>query len=167
MNSYNQREINNIFVLTLQKYLPNLLNENDENSILIIALNTLKIKLNDLPKFINLRKDNLDLHHKYSMSEITENQFKTILQKRDNEYLKCKELAKILKMYLSRITDVLYKIVDFLSSKNEIMLDDYNNFSPIEEIKCIIDYTNKCLENVKNVYKCRTYYIDVRDGLFY
>ena len=60
-----------------------------------IGLNLMIIRLDHLPKFVNVITDNSDLRVRYLMEEITEEQFKITMKKRDKENRKHKKLSQI------------------------------------------------------------------------
>jgi hypothetical protein len=95
------------------------------------------------------------------MEEITEEQFKITLQKRDKENRKHKKLSQILNMYVNSLTEIFYRLNYYTQLEvGDPDLYDYINFSPIDEIKGLIEYTNSCFEDIKKVYKCKSYIID-------
>jgi len=158
------REIDNNFLRVLKQYLSIYFNVHAENIIITIGVNLVRMRWSDLPKFINTRNDNSDLRIRYLMKEITEEQFRGILQKRDKENKKRKRVAQILNMYISSATEIFYRLMDYLKQRETLkvgmVLYDYINFSPIEELQELIEYTNTCFQDIKTLYKCKVYCID-------
>lgn len=155
------REIDNNFLLRLEQKDMNVYNIHFKKIIRTIALNLMKIRLDHLPKFVNVTTDNSDLRVRYLMKEITEEQFKITLQKRDKENRKYKKLSQILNMYVNSLTEIFYRLHYYTQLEvGDPDLYDYINFSPIGEIKGLIKYTNSCFEDIKKVYKCKSYIID-------
>lgn len=155
------REIDNNFLLRLERKDMNVYNIHFKKIIRTIALNLMKIRLDHLPKFVNVITDNSDLRVRYLMEEITEEQFKITLQKRDKENRKYKKLSQILNMYVNSLTEIFYRLHYYTQLEvGDPDSYDYINFSPIGEIKGLIEYTNSCFEDIKKVYKCKSYIID-------
>ena len=94
------------------------------------------------------------------MEEITEEQFKITLQKRDKENRKHKKLSQILNMYVNSLTEIFYRLDYYTQLEVGDQNRVYLHFSPIDEIKGLIEYTNSCFEDIKKVYKCKSYIID-------
>ena len=155
------REIDNIFLIRLKKDMSVCFNTHYKKIIRTIGLNLMIIRLDHLPKFVNVITDNSDLRVRYLMEEITEEQFKITLKKRDKENRKHKKLSQILNMYVNSLTEIFYRLHYYTQLKvGDPDLYDYINFSPIDEIKGLIEYTNSCFEDIKKVYKCKSYIID-------
>lgn len=148
------REIDQIFANNLKTYVRMYFNEHAEKILLSICLNIIVMRLELLPKFINVRTDNSDLRISYLMGELSEEQFKITLQKRDKENKKRKRIAQILNMYINSATEIFYRLLNYMiNCKKDI-------FDPLKELSGLIDYTNNCFEEIKTVYKCKAYLID-------
>lgn len=163
------REIDRNFFQALQKYVGFYFNEHAENIILGICQGLIVMRWRELPKYANLRTDNIDLRIEYLMSLITEEHFKSTLLKRDKENRKRKDLGRILNMYINCCTEIFYRLIDYLQKREALkfgdaqkttILSDYVNFEPITEMQELIYYTNTCLKSIGIGYKCKPYIID-------
>jgi hypothetical protein len=75
-------------------------------------------------------------------NKITEKDFKFNIQKKDKEYQLKTEFTNILTMYITCITDLIYRIND--------NIDEYDKI--IEEMHQLRKYTNECFSKVFNVF---------------
>lgn len=160
------REIDNHFINGLRKFQESLsfyYNDHALSIFMSMATNLVRIRRIDLQKYVNVTNDNSDLRIRYLMSEISDEQFKFILQKRDKENRKSKKLTTILNMYIDCSTEIFYRIINHAKDKNFNSNTTY--FNPLLEFQSLIDYTNKCLEDVTRLYKCKSYIIE-DDGFF-
>ena len=158
------REIDNNFINKFQELEDVLLLYYNKNALSIftcMAINLHRIRLVDFPKYVNVVNDNSDLRIRYLMAEISEEQFKCFLQKRDKENRKFKRLSQILNMYIDCSTEIFYRIINYIT----IDVIDKVQFNPLREFRSLINYTNECLEDIKQVYKCKSYIIE-DDGFF-
>jgi hypothetical protein len=76
-------------------------------------------------------ESNLDLRILYMRNKITPEKFKTQIQKRDKETQRNIEITNILRMYVSCLTDLLYRMVDKANNFYNIQNssdDDYKMF---------------------------------------
>jgi len=94
----------------------------------------------------NLNK-NLQLRIDYMRNKINKEEFKVIIQKKDKDYDKKKDIINILNMYTTCATDILYRLND-----NPLFIEEVTN--ELYELK---NYTNECLERVSKVYNCKQY----------
>jgi hypothetical protein len=149
------REIDEMFTNRLRGYVGVYFNEHAEKIILTLCLNVIVMRLEILPKFIDTRNDNSDLRIRYLMGELSEEQFKITLQKRDKENRKRKRIAQILNMYINSATEIFYRLLDYMIRGNV-----HEFFLPLKEMKGLIDYTNSLFRDIKTIYKCKSYFID-------
>lgn len=142
------REIDNNFIRSIVSIC------SDPTSIL--CRNIVHISRIELPKYVtNVINDNQDLRVKYLTQEITEDKFKNILQKRNKEKGKRREIANILNMYITSSTEILYRYVDeYIKTKK-----NYTEYNYVCELEALIDYTNNCFKDVSELYKSTRYQI--------
>ena len=160
------REIDNNFIKKFQELEQVFLLYYNKNALSIftgMAINLYNIRIVDFPKYVNVVNDNSDLRIRYLMSEISEEQFKSFLQKRDKENRKFKRLSQILNMYIDCSTEIFYRIINYIQM--DIHTVSISKFNPLCEFRSLINYTNECLEDIKQVYKCKSYIIE-EDGFF-
>lgn len=143
------REIDNNFIRSIVSIC------SDPTSIL--CRNIVHIRRIELPKYVtNVINDNQDLRVKYLTQEITEDKFKNILQKRNKEKGKRREIANILNMYITSSTEILYRYVDEYVKRKK----NYIEYNYVCELEALIDYTNNCFKDVSELYKSTRYQID-------
>lgn len=110
----------------------------------------------ELVEFRNYRNDriqtNRDLRVKYLNDEITEEQFKRTLQKREKSVEKNREILQILNTCVVAGSDILRSL---MSSKN--------TDAAKTELACLRDFTNESMKKVSKLYGCTVPYF--RDTL--
>jgi len=86
--------------------------------------------------------NNLDLRINFMRNKVTEDEFKFTVQKRDKESQRNIECGNVLRMYISCMTDLVYRIYD-----------DIETYEPIlDEMHELRKYTNQCLQNILVTY---------------
>ncbi len=93
--------------------------------------------------------NNLDLRIKYMMNEISTHHFKQKIQQREKATQKKRDIALVLNMFITTISDYFREIVF------QRQIAPY-----IQEIKALINYTNKNLWTVASRYECVVPIID-------
>ena len=116
-----------------------------------IIRSVIHIREVDLRRFNpgNIEDRNRDIRIKYMMKEIDKDKLKILLQKREKEIQKKIEVSNLLKMYIQSITDIFYRFKEDYKNKNEY----YN------EIKNLVNYTNKYFEQISKSYNCKVWVI--------
>jgi len=127
-----------------------------------ICRNIVHIRRDELPRYvINVINDNQDLRVNYLTQKITEEKFKSVLQKRNREKTKRRDIANILNMYIDSSTDILYR---FLNQCKKDKVCGYTihfiEHKYISELRSLITYTNSCFTDVSDLYKSVHYQID-------
>ena len=127
-----------------------------------ICRNIVHIRRVELPRYvINVINDNQDLRVNYLTQKITEEKFKSVLQKRNREKTKRRDIANILNMYIDSSTDILYR---FLNQCKKDKVCGYTihfiEQKYISELRSLITYTNSCFTDVSDLYKSVHYQID-------
>lgn len=75
-------------------------------------------------------------------NKVTDDEFKFIVQKRDKESQRNIECGNVLRMYISCMTDLVYRIYD-----------DTETYEPVlDEMHELRKYTNQCLQNILTTY---------------
>lgn len=154
------REIDNNFIINLINvgHRKNLENLNWWSTILTISREITHIQHVELPRIRpNIIRDNIDLRIRYLRNQITEEQFKSALQKREKSNEKKRELSNILGMYATSATEIIYRLFENLNLK-----ENFEHKIYIKELKNLMKYANECLENVSKVYNCKVYKINER-----
>lgn len=90
-----------------------------------------------------------DLRVKYLMNELSENEWKKILQQREKKREKCRDVTNILTMFSDTMADLFRQFVN-----HEIKTEQF-----MELTERLRRYTNTTLENIHKRYNCVTPYI--------
>ena len=157
------RELDNIFVDRLTEKLVYISPDGTTRSrnptktktdeLIEICRKVIHMRYVDLPKFRveDRMTNNLQLRIDYMRNKINKDEFKKLLQKREKDNLKKGELSEILGMYVSVMTDIMYRVFEY-GKTNTIMT----------ELKELRIYINTLLETVSKTYNCKKYEIDVK-----
>ena len=103
--------------------------------------------------------NNQDLRIKYLMNELTEDEFKFILQKNDKKNRKKKDIYNVLILFVNTSTDILFRFAnilkqeDFIETVNEEQIQELMHI--LDEINKIIDYCNECCEKIGKAYNSK------------
>jgi hypothetical protein len=118
--------------------------------------------------------DNQDLRVAYLRKRITEEQFRTTLQKREKARQKKEDFYRLFAMLIQCVTEIIYRYHDestklheevhnsvfTLNSSYKPTIDSVKVFDPyFEEILALINYVNDCLKNISIIYNCQQYVI--------
>lgn len=149
------REINTVFMFQIVR-------AGAIKPIIEICRNVIEMRQYIIPRFtVNRLRNNEDIRIKFLLNELTEEKFKKLLQKRDNETVKKHELLNITNMYINCVTDIVFRY--FSQLRNEKDLDnrvvELDN-STKNEIENLRIYTNECFDAFSSIYKCKKYYIN-------
>ena len=138
------REIDNNFVRKLSRM-------NGDNDALDTCRGLIHMRLVEVPRYTGDRlRNNENLRVRFMMKEITEDKFKSLLQKRDKDTNKKHEISNVLGMYLISATDIMYRYIDELKNgKCEFKTYD-------AELLGLRKYANQCLKDISDVYNCKT-----------
>jgi hypothetical protein len=102
------------------------------------------------------RRDNPDPNRadrvRYMMGQMSESEFKSILQKREKTLAKDAQIRDILNMFVDVCDDILY---DLLGNQKQGNVDRNHT----EELNQIRKYTNQCFRSVAKQYSDQTAYV--------
>jgi len=109
-----------------------------------IIQRTIHIQQYELPQLNNPDRlaNNEELRIKFMRNLISEEDFKKEIQRKDKALQKNTDFSNILRMYISCITDLLYRLYENTHQYDEIM----------NEMHELRKYTNTCMENMFKVY---------------
>ena len=103
-------------------------------------------------------QNNQDLRVKYMRQQITEDEFKKLLQRSDKKYRKKREFYNIFVMFVNVSTEIIFRLY------GELTLPDFPNYINedkitelqiiVREIEQIINYSNTCFEDVAKTFHC-------------
>jgi hypothetical protein len=108
----------------------------------------------------DIATDNLSLRVKFLLNEITEDQFKVLLQKDAKKRAKNKEIFEVIQMYL-------FTIVDMFNNLQETVTTNKNNFDLkewFEHVKQLQDFANTQFEKISCRYNCVAPFISTNSG---
>jgi hypothetical protein len=91
---------------------------------------------------------NESLRIMYMRNLITEDHFKTTLQRNEKKVAKCREIYDVLTILLTTITDIIFRFYNHLL---EVNAGEWN-MDILEEIDPIVDYSNECLTHISKAY---------------
>ena len=160
------REIDYRFCINLRQILGNyksiFTNTNKEHYV-ERCRNLIHIHEVELRRFaVDMVRENLDLRIEYMRNNITEEVLKKRLQRKEKDIQKKQEYANILGMFCNCTTEIIYRLVDYINPTPAICpvrvtqekIDEFE-----KEIDNLTIYTNQCLNDISNVYKCVNYNI--------
>lgn len=125
-------------VLSIAKYMKKI------NTISDIIRRTIHMREVEMNRWTNMDRlnNNLDLRIAYMRNKIGADAFKYNIQKRDKEVQRNTECGNVLRMYISCMTDLLYRLNDNIENYDAILLE-------MHELR---RYTNGAMSNTLNVY---------------
>ena len=89
--------------------------------------------------------DNLQLRVHYMMNNMTDEEFKMHIQRRDKHNSKMRDIQDIYRMYIDTVGDIL----------RQYMLNPCNESAFIEEVRGLTGYTNLVMERIRKRYTAR------------
>jgi hypothetical protein len=109
----------------------------------------------ELPDFqTNYVEKNQDLRVKYLENILDEEDFKILIQRNDKKNKKNTEVAQVIQLSNTALTDIVYRIIDFLQKK-VINLNELDVF--INEITEIRNYCNNIFKDIAFTYNTVQY----------
>lgn len=127
-----------------------------------------KLKYNKIYQFNNSITDNMDLRKRYLLGDLSKDKMKFLLQKRDKNNNKNKEIYEILTTFIMCMTEIFYILKDTIDNCNPKDLKElkeiYDKFNI--ETENLRLHTNECLIKVKKCYNCCQYYLNPNFNFF-
>lgn len=146
---YNNLDRSKSYLEYLEAY-EKLKTDDNVDNVIDICRQTIHIRHVEQPRFRALDRlnDNLQMRINYMRNKINKEDFKKVLQKKEKENMKRGEISNIIGMYVSVMTDLMYRVLDggvggVKSEMNELRV-----------------YTNNCLEVVSKTDNCKKYSIN-------
>lgn len=96
-------------------------------------------------KYGFIYNDNLELRIHYMMSDMTDDEFKHHIQRRDKHNSKMRDIQDIYRMYIDSVSDIL----------RQYKLDPENEASYTEDIRGLTGYTNLVMKKIRRRYTSR------------
>jgi hypothetical protein len=97
---------------------------------------------------------NQDLRIKYLENSISEHEFKIMIQRNDKKNRKNTEIAQVLQLANTTVTDIVYRIIDNLEKSNN---GEHNLESFLSEFEEIIKYCNDIFKDISFTYNTVQY----------
>ena len=91
---------------------------------------------------------NQDLRVQYLSNEISEADFKILLQRDDKRHHKAQEVSEIFDIVVNVVTDIMYRFLTYIDEAPPNEIDG----EMFVEIDRIVDYANECLADVSKTY---------------
>jgi len=150
------REIDNSFLSAfVRKFSMKLKIEQD---FVDIARNIIILRYEKLPRFYvdDDTTYNQQLRIDYMRKKIDIDTFKSIIQRKEKDYQKKKDIFDLLIMYINCMTDIFYRILDD-TFDHEIYV---NMVNAKREMIALKEYTNEYLTYIARTYHTRYYFLD-------
>lgn len=140
------RELNNHFITSLSR------KNGVTAKLLDITRNVKHIKYVNLPKYNprDRNNGNLDLRITYMRQKISKDDMKKLVQRREKDNMKKREITNLLTMFINSMIDILYRYY----YDQEPNINTY-----IKEIQSLRFYTNECFETISKTYKSNELYL--------
>jgi hypothetical protein len=161
------REIDHFFVRDLSRNLPR---KNTTDVAVSLCRNLIHFRAVELPRYqTDQFNDNQDLRVLYLRNRITEETFRTTLQKREKARQKREDYYRLFAMMIQCVTEIMFRYYDqVLKARDEpivhiefkfIQSPSQNvSFEPyLDEIINLLTYVNECLHNISVTYNCQKY----------
>ena len=144
----------------------------------LIIRKTIHLQLHDGGRFrTDNVVDNLEIRVRYLNKDITDKQFASKVHAAYKAHEKKKDIADVIQLQVQGVTDIVYRIADFLKTtiapkKNDFGEVCYIKMKPewadkvsemYREVKQLTDYSNGILEEHANTYGCKTWKIAYSD----
>jgi hypothetical protein len=139
-----------------------------EESITTIIRNLIHIREVDIPRYtINHAGNNRALRIQYMRNIISENDFKTLIQRYSKRIDKYTEIRNVYELLINTVTDIIFRILSNLrrtttfNSDSTIELNTLElSFAPLQEIHTIVEYVNECFREIGKTYSSKYYQYD-------
>ena len=114
------------------------------------------MRLVDLPKYEADRVlNNQALRVDYLRQKISEDDFKTQIQRIDKKHQKKREMFNVITMFINAVTDIMYRFQDDI--RHDRLTEAY---AILNEIDQIVIYVNECLADIATTYNSKSMIIN-------
>jgi len=149
----------------------NALNNTLTTRFFAMVRSTMHIQRVELPRFdvhrANRHQDNQELRIKYMRQHITEDAFRTQLQRAHKSREKQREIHDAISVYVQSMTDILTRFAEVVrqlprtiitSAQSQAQQQAVQSLTALlEEPAALKDYVNECLTDLSRVYNCVRY----------
>lgn len=108
-------------------------------------------------------EDNMEIRIKYLKNEITEDKFKTIIQRENKKREKKREIGDVLRMYVDTATDIMYRYAHVLRDYTTDIQFTEADKALETEMNALCEYTTGILQDISKTYGCKPVTIVVVD----
>ena len=152
---------------TVTKYIP------------LYIRKTIHLQLHDGERFrTDNVVDNLEIRVRYLKKDITDKQFSTKVHAAYKAHEKKKDISDVIQLQVQGVTDIIYRIADYLKRTVAPKKDDLGRLCYIKmkpewcdeicnmfsELKQLTDYSNGILEEHAKTYGCKTWKIAYKEN---
>ena len=135
----------------------------ERRCIAYIIESTIHLREVQMPTYqVNHVEDNVGLRIAYLENKISEENFKIKVQRANKHHAKKREIGEIVHLFVETVTDIVYRINEFLLQHNTEIPISHNRqiFSKnlnslIEEVPVIKEYCNECLKDIATTYNSK------------
>ena len=105
-------------------------------------------------------ENNENLRVQYLMNRLSEDDFKTKIQRVNKSHEKKQEVGQVLHMFIQTITDIMYRVDDYITSLayEEVVCSDnvmVHVWKMLSEADAIRDYSNECFKEIANTFSSK------------
>ena len=139
--------------LLINRHKNNPNSENCESYTEKLVRNAIHMEHVIMPRYAiqNRERRNEDLRIKYMRKIITEDDFKTVLQRNEKKCEKYREIHNILDVLKTTVTDIIIRFIEHLKKSQHGKWED----KILKEVDHIIEYANECLLDISKTYKSK------------
>lgn len=152
-NDLQHSDYTRIRTLLTVKHVTNPLSKSCDGFLAKLIRNIIHMRYVIVPRYRvedRVRRNEV-LRIQYMRNIITEDQFKTSLQRNEKKVDKHREIHNVLTILLTTLTDIMFR---FIAHLNESAAGQWNN-AILGEIDPIVDYVNECLRDTSKTYKSK------------
>ena len=132
--------------------------DKDFNTVLNMSQTIIHNREVEMPKFTSdIFKNNEELRIKFMSNEITENQFKNLIQRYDKKSKKNEEIYNVFQFFNSTMNDLTYRIIENLRATRN---GNHNFRQLFAEMEVLREYCNTTFADISETYDCVLYNFD-------
>ena len=152
-NEFNHRTYMVFQELLRGKHVANPLSKQYEDRLSRIVRNVIHMRYVIMNQYTaqNRVQRNEGLRIQYMRNWITEDHFKTILQREDKKEEKKREVRNVLDILYTTCTDIVLR---FIAHLREAPAGQWTQVI-LDEVVPIVDYANECFRDIGRIYKCK------------
>jgi len=152
-NEFNHRTYIVFQELLRGKHAANPLSKQYEDRLSRIVRNVIHMRYVIMNQYTaqNRVQRNEGLRIQYMRNWITEDHFKTILQREDKKEEKKREVRNVLDILYTTCTDIVLR---FIAHLREAPAGQWTHVI-LDELVPIVDYANECFRDIGRIYKCK------------